>query len=77
LAPIQGIYQGPHQSKVSPNFTPFFSSSIGGVHKVEGQVEMLYPLADIIIHNEDSIKNMEAEIKTRVLNTRKTKKRYS
>jgi len=26
LAPIQGIYQGPHQSKVSPNFTPFFSS---------------------------------------------------
>jgi hypothetical protein len=26
LAPIQGIYQGPHQSKVSPNFIPFFSS---------------------------------------------------
>jgi hypothetical protein len=26
LAPIQGIYQGPDQPKVSPNFTPFFSS---------------------------------------------------
>ena len=26
LAPIQGIYQGPHQPKVSPNFIPFFSS---------------------------------------------------
>jgi hypothetical protein len=26
LAPIQRIYQGPYQPKVSPNFTPFFSS---------------------------------------------------
>jgi hypothetical protein len=26
LAKIQGIYQGPRQTKVSPNFTPFFIS---------------------------------------------------
>ena len=32
LAPIQGIYQGPQQPKVSPNFTPFFSSLIGSVY---------------------------------------------
>jgi len=25
LAPIQRTYQGPHQSKVSPNFIPFLA----------------------------------------------------
>ena len=32
LAPVQGVYQRSHQPKVSPNFSPFFSSRIGSTN---------------------------------------------